>query len=237
MKITIVTIFPQLINSFTNNRIFQRALENNIIDLNIVNLRDFSNNKHKSVDDYGFGGGVGMVLKPESFFDFFKKSGAKNIIFPSPQGVKLNNEIAKELSSKNELTFICGHYEGIDERVVEKYVDLEVSIGDYVVSGGELPTMVILDSIIRFIPQFIKKESAEIESFEAGKLDFGVYTRPETIDNLKVPSVLTSGNHSMINQYRKRDSLLRTLIKRPDLISKLPKEDKQFIKNIVNDIL
>ena len=237
MKVRILTIFPDLIRAFVDNGIFNRAIENNILTIEVYDLREFTDNRHKSVDDYSFGGGAGMVLKAEPFFNFFEKSKAKNVIFPSPQGVKLNNKLSRELSQKQELTFICGHYEGVDERVIEKYVDLEVSLGDYVLSGGELPSLVIMDSILRFIPEFIKKASSELESFEDSLLDNAVYTRPSNIDNEEVPNVLISGNHSHIEEYRKRDSIYRTLLRRPDLLKNISDEDKKLLKKIIEKVL
>lgn len=236
MKINIVTIFPKLIETFLSNGIFQRAIDKGIVAVNIYNLRDFSSDRLGNVDDAPYGGGRGMVLKVEPFINLFNKIDAKNIIFPSPQGVKLDNRVARELSSKEEITLICGHYEGIDERVM-KHVDLEVSLGDYVISGGELASLIILDATLRFVPKYIKSESTEKDSFERSLLDSAPYTRPSIFESDSVPKELMSGNHSLIEEYRRKDAIYRTLIKRPDLLTKLNIEDREYLKRICLDIL
>jgi tRNA (guanine37-N1)-methyltransferase len=237
MKINIITIFPNLIKEFIDTAIFKRAQEKKILSINICDLRDYSNNKHRSVDDYSYGGKPGMVLQAEPFFNYFKENSVKNVVFVSPQGTTLNRSISKELSELDELTIICGHYEGIDDRVIEKHVDIEISLGDYVLSGGELPSLVLIDSIIRFIPNFIDKDSVSNDSFEKPLLDHGVYTRPKNICDLLVPSELISGNHSLIDKYRKLDSIYRTMLKRRDLLKKLDDKDKEIVRYICEDIL
>lgn len=236
MKINIVTIFPHLIETFLDNGIVKRAIKDGTLEINIFNLRDYTDNKHKCVDDYPFGGGPGMVLKGEPFFNFLKEDRGK-LIYPSPQGVTLDNSLAKELSSEKEITLICGHYEGIDERVLER-VDLEVSIGDYVVSGGELPSLIIIDSIIRFIPNFMNNiESAEQDSFNNNLLDSEEYTRPSNIDGESIPEVLLSGHHGKIAEWKNKNAILRTLVRRPDLIKNMSESDKKILKDICEDAL
>lgn len=236
MKINIVTIFPHLIETFLDNAMVKRAKNNGVLEINIFNLREYSKDKHKCVDDYPFGGGPGMVLKSEPFFNFLKKDRGK-LIYPSPQGVVLDNDLAKELSNEKEITLICGHYEGIDERVLER-VDLEISIGDYVVSGGELPSLIVLDSIIRFIPNFMNNiKSAKQDSFNNNLLDSEEYTRPSSINGETIPDVLLSGHHGKIAEWKKRNSILRTLVRRPDLINDMSESDKKILKDICKNAL
>ena len=245
MKIKVVTLFPDLINSFLDNGIFKKAFEKELVKVEVINLRDYSSSKHRSVDDTPYGGKPGMVIAADSFMNFFENNSSGFVVFPSPQGVKLNNNLSRELSTKDEITIICGHYEGIDERVIERYVDLELSIGDYVLSGGELPSLVILDSIVRFIPGFIAKDSVDRDSFENSLLNSAVYTKPSSIDfdkdgldkkgldksredissSSEVPKELLSGNHSLVEAYRRRDAIYRTLVKRPDLLLNIDKKD------------
>lgn len=201
-----------------------RAIENHIFELNIVNIRDYSRDKHKHVDDYPYGGGAGMVMQPGPVYDCYQDivkdmNKKPRVIYMTPQGKVFNQAIAEELSREEELIFLCGHYEGIDERVLEEIVTDEVSIGDYVLTGGELPAMVMIDSISRLIPGVLNNDdSAEYESFQDGLLEYPQYTRPETFMDKKVPPVLLSGHHGNIEKWRREESLKRTLLRRPELL-------------------
>ncbi|MGL5377883.1 MAG: tRNA (guanosine(37)-N1)-methyltransferase TrmD [Cetobacterium sp.] len=233
MKINILTLFPEFFNSFKEHSIVKRAVEKEQVKINIVNIRDFAEGKHKQCDDMPFGGGAGMVMKIEPLMKALEKSGGK-IIYTSPQGVKLNQKLACELAEEPEITIIAGHYEGIDERVIQSKVDLEISLGDFVLTGGELPAMVISDSIIRLIPGVIKKESYENDSFYSGLLDYPHYTRPAEFEGLKVPEVLMSGHHKNIDEWRLKQSLKRTLERRPELLKEreFSKLEKKLLKEI-----
>ncbi|MGL4910014.1 MAG: tRNA (guanosine(37)-N1)-methyltransferase TrmD, partial [Cetobacterium sp.] len=231
--INILTLFPEFFNSFKEHSIVKRAVEKEQVKINIVNIRDFAEGKHKQCDDMPFGGGAGMVMKIEPLMKALEKSGGK-IIYTSPQGVKLNQKLACELAEEPEITIIAGHYEGIDERVIQSKVDLEISLGDFVLTGGELPAMVISDSIIRLIPGVIKKESYENDSFYSGLLDYPHYTRPAEFEGLKVPDVLMSGHHKNIDEWRLKQSLKRTLERRPELLKEreFSKLEKKLLKEI-----
>lgn len=233
MKINILTLFPNLFSGFLSESIIKRAIEKKIVEVNIVNIRDFCFDKHKQADDIPFGGGNGMVLKIEPLFRALENLDGK-VIYTTPQGKIFNQEIANSLSNEQEITIIAGHYEGIDERVVEEKVDMELSIGDYVLTGGEIPAMVIADAIIRLIPDAIKKESYENDSFFNGLLDYPHYTRPAEYQGLKVPEVLLSGHHKNIEQWRIKESLKRTYLRRPELLlnKKLSKEEEKLLSEI-----
>lgn len=197
MKIDILTLFPEMFSSL-NQSIIGKAIENNLIEINLINIRDFSKDKHKKVDDTPYGGGAGMVIKPDVVYDAFKsiKSDDAKTIFLSPQGSVLNQNKVKELSKETHLVLLCGHYEGIDQRVLDEIVDEEISIGDYVLTGGELPAMVLIDSVSRYIEGVINKESVEEESFSEGLLEYPQYTRPEIFLDKNVPEVLKSRKSS-----------------------------------------
>lgn len=197
MKIDILTLFPEMFSSL-NQSIIGKAIENNLIEINLINIRDFSKDKHKKVDDTPYGGGAGMVIKPDVVYDAFKsiKSDDAKTIFLSPQGSVLNQNKVKELSKESHLVLLCGHYEGIDQRVLDEIVDEEISIGDYVLTGGELPAMVFIDSVSRYIEGVINKESVEEESFSEGLLEYPQYTRPEIFLDKNVPEILKSRKSS-----------------------------------------
>lgn len=233
MKINILTLFPEFFDSFKSHSIVKRAVEREQVQINIVNIRDFAEGKHKQCDDIPFGGGAGMVMKPEPILRALEKSGGK-VIYTSPQGVPLNQNLVRELVEEEEITIIAGHYEGIDERVIEAKVDLEISLGDFVLTGGELPAMVISDAIIRLVPGVIKKESYENDSFYNGLLDYPHYTRPAEFEGLKVPEVLLSGHHKNIDEWRLKQSLKRTLERRPELLKdrEFTKLEKKLLKEI-----
>ncbi|MGL4999315.1 MAG: tRNA (guanosine(37)-N1)-methyltransferase TrmD [Cetobacterium sp.] len=233
MKINILTLFPEFFNSFKDHSIVRRAVEREQVEINIVNIRDFAEGKHKQCDDIPFGGGAGMVMKPEPLLKALNENKGK-VIYTSPQGVKLSQKLACELAQEQEITIIAGHYEGIDERVIDSKVDLEISLGDFVLTGGELPAMVISDSIIRLIPGVIKKESYENDSFYNGLLDYPHYTRPAEFEGLKVPDVLMSGHHKNIDEWRLKQSIKRTLERRPELLKdrEFSKLEKKILKEI-----
>lgn len=224
MKVNILTLFPELFTAFKTQSIIGRAVKNNLIDINIINIRDFCFDKHQQADDTPFGGEGGMVMKPEPLFRALENCSGK-VIYTSPQGVKFDQKLALELKDEEEITIIAGHYEGIDERVVMEKVDLEVSIGDFVLTGGELPSMVMVDAVARLIPGVITQASYENDSFFNGLLDYPHYTRPAEYMGLKVPDVLLSGNHKNIREWRMKESLKRTLLRRPDLL-----ENREFSK-------
>ena len=220
MNFDVLTLFPEMFSSL-NESIIGRAVKDKKIDINIVNIRDFSENKHKKVDDTPYGGGAGMVMMPDVVYRAYNslenKENAK-VIYMSPQGKKLNQKKVLELSKENHLIILCGHYEGIDQRVLDKIVDEEISIGDYVLTGGELPAMVLIDSVSRYVEGVLKKDSIKEESFSENLLEYPQYTRPEVFEGEKVPDVLLSGNHKEIEKWRKEKSLEITKKKRPDLL-------------------
>lgn len=220
MKFEILTLFPEMFYSL-NHSIIGRAIEKGLITINLINMRDFSKNKHKKVDDCPYGGGAGMVIKPDIVYDAYqsieKKENAK-VIHLSPQGKVLTQQKVKELSKEKHLILLCGHYEGIDQRVLDEIVDEEISIGDYVLTGGELPAMVLIDSISRNIEGVIREESVAEESFSNQLLEYPQYTRPETFLGKKVPEVLLSGHHENIQQWRKKQQIENTKQKRPDIL-------------------
>lgn len=193
MKIDILTLFPEMFEPLKQS-ILGRAIENNLIEINLINIRDFSKDKHKKVDDTPYGGGAGMIIRADVVYDAFKslKSTNAKTIFLSPQGSTLNQNKVQELSNEEHLILLCGHYEGIDQRVLDEIVDEEISIGDYVLTGGELPAMVLVDAVSRYVDGVISKESVEEESFSNGLLEYPQYTRPEIFLNKQVPEVLKS---------------------------------------------
>ena len=224
MKFSVLTLFPEMF-SVLNESIIGRAKEKELIEIELINIRDFSKDKHKKVDDTPYGGGAGMVLMPDIVYNAYKsiKDKKAKVIYLSPQGKLLNQSKVQELSKENHLILLCGHYEGIDQRVIDEIVDEEISIGDYVLTGGEIPAMVLIDSISRYVEGVLKKESTQEESFSNGLLEYPQYTRPEKFLNHEIPEILKSGHHENIDKWRKEKSLEITMVKRPDLIRK--KED------------
>ena len=221
MKFDVLTLFPEMFQ-ILNQSIIGRAKEKNLIEINLINIRDFSKDKHKKVDDTPYGGGAGMVMMPDVVYDAYKSIKDENakVIYMSPQGKKLTQKKVEELAKNKHLIILCGHYEGIDQRVIDKIVDEEISIGDYVLTGGELPAMVLIDSVSRYSDGVITKESTNEESFTNGLLEYPQYTRPEVFEGEKVPEVLLSGHHANIEKWRKEKSLEITAKKRPDLLNK-----------------
>ena len=221
MKFDILTLFPEMFDSI-NKSIIGKAIEKNLIEINLVNIRDFSKDKHKKVDDTPYGGGAGMVMRPDVVYDAYQsvKSDNAKVIYLSPKGKTLNQERVKELAKENHIILLCGHYEGIDQRVLDEIVDEEISIGDYVLTGGEIPAMVLIDSVSRYIDGVITSESVEEESFSNGLLEYPQYTRPEIFLDKKVPEILLSGHHENIKKWRDEQALEITKQNRPDLLRK-----------------
>ncbi|MDD3656297.1 MAG: tRNA (guanosine(37)-N1)-methyltransferase TrmD [Atribacterota bacterium] len=242
MEIMILTIFPEMFNSPFSESIIKRAKDKNLVNINIIDIRDFAKDNHKSVDDYSYGGGPGMVLKPEPIVEsveyIFKKDKSwidSKVIITSAQGKILNQKIVNRLSSLEKIIFICGRYEGIDERVYRILNAEEISIGDYVLTGGEIPVMVLVDAITRMLPGVLgKEESLKNDSFYNGLLDYPHFTRPEKYKGYEVPEVLLSGDHKRIKSWRIKQSLLRTIIRRPDLLAnrKFSKEELKMINDL-----
>lgn len=225
MKISIITLFPEIFPLFLNFSILSRAQKKGLIEFEVINLRDFAKDTHKTVDDKPFGGGVGMVLKADILSSAVQKvrsnmsSGKSRVVLTSASGRTFNQAKAKELSKLKHLVIVCGHYEGVDQRFVDKYVDEEISIGDYVLTGGEIPALVIADSVTRLIKGVLEKADATInESFEERLLEYPHYTRPQDFEGVKVPAVLVSGNHQEVEKWRKEKSLEKTKKLRPDLL-------------------
>ena len=229
MKIFIITPFPEAINILIENNIANQGIKKNLLNVEIINLRDFAKDNYKKIDDEPYGGGSGMVMMCQPLFDAIDHCidlsvDKPVIIFPSPRGKKLSHDISSELSNEKSLIFICGHYKGIDERVIEKYVDLEISIGDFIISNGELSTMIIFDSIARLVPGVLNDiNSAMTDSFVDDLLDAPYFTRPNEIDGLKVPEVLLSGNHKSIKDWKEKKKIEITKDRRPDLWRKYKK--------------
>lgn len=238
MKISILTLFPEMFSIFEHS-IIGRARDNNIIDMSVYNIRDYTLNKHKKVDDYPYGGGAGMVMAPQPIVDAIrsvKKSNKGKVIFLGPRGKTFNQEMAKELSNEEDLIFLCGHYEGIDERVY-RHIDMEISLGDFVLTGGEMAAIPVIDSILRLIPGVLgKEESFMEESFYNGLLEYPQYTRPEEFEGDKVPDILLSGHHENIRKWRRLQSLQITKKRRPDLYKNitLSKEDIKLLNNNIS---
>lgn len=219
MKFDVLTLFPEMFESMKCS-VIGKAIEKNLIQLNVVNIRDFSKDKHKKVDDTPYGGGAGMILRPDVVYDAYSsiKTEDAKVIYLSPKGRTLNQEKVKELSKEKHLILLCGHYEGIDQRVLDTIVDEEISIGDYVLTGGELPAMVLMDTVSRYIEGVLTKESIEEESFSNGLLEYPQYTRPEVFLGKKIPEILTSGHHEKIKEWRREQSVVLTKQNRPDLL-------------------
>lgn len=241
MRIDVLTIFPEMFETIVKTSIFGKAVEKNIIRLRIHDIREHAANKHKQVDDYPYGGGHGMVMSPQPLFDALhtilgtESSDNTKVVFFSPRGTVLKQDIAVKFVNCEHLILICGHYEGVDQRVIDRFVDYEVSIGDYVLTGGELPAMVFMDCISRLLPGVLgNPNSANEESFSRGLLEYPQYTRPKLYEGLEVPEVLLSGNHKEIERFRTTESLRVTMNRRPDLIefATLTSEEKAYLEEI-----
>ena len=238
MKIKIITLFPKMFEGFVSESIIKRAIEKNVCSVEVIDMRDYSLSKHRHVDDTPYGGGAGMVLACDVVDRAIKANSGDNSykIMMTPQGNKYNQQKALELAGKEEIVLICGHYEGFDERI-RSFVDEEISVGDYVLTGGEIPSMIVADSVIRLLGQAIKQESHEDDSFSNGLLEYPQYTRPLEYNGMVVPEVLVNGNHKLINRFRRKESLRKTYLRRPDLLEKLEftKEDKQLMNEILEE--
>ncbi len=222
LKIDIITIFPDMVKPVLNDSIMKRAQEKGKVQLRVFDLRDYTKDKHKKVDDRPFGGGPGMLMTPQPLFDAIKKIKGRRkarVIFMCPTGIPLVQTKSKALSKERNLILVCGHYEGIDERVREELIDESISIGDYVLTGGELPALVLVDSVVRLLPGVLgHQDSTSDESFEGGRLEYPQYTRPADFRGIKVPNVLLSGNHQQVKAWRETKSLSKTKKCRPDLL-------------------
>ncbi len=240
MNFHVLTLFPDMIRDGFQTSITGRAMAKGILSMEAVNIRDFSVNKHNRVDDYPYGGGAGMVMQAEPVYLAYESVASRlpkkpRVLYMSPQGKVFNQRMAEELAREEELIFLCGHYEGIDERVLEEIVDDEVSIGDYVLTGGELPALVIMDAISRLLDGVLhNEESAEFDSFHDNLLEYPQYSRPEEWRGKKVPPILLSGHHVNVEKWRREQSLLRTKERRPDLLehAQLTKDDKKFLAKL-----
>jgi len=240
MKIDLVTIFPGILEGPFKESMIKRALDRNLVEINLVDLRQYTHDRHRQVDDTPYGGGCGMILKPEPLFeaveDLKSKTRAERtrVILLTPQGQKFNQQMARQLSEEDHLIMICGRYEGVDERVRNSIVDLELSIGDYVLTGGEIAAAVVVDAVVRLLPGFISEEAAANESFSEPLLEHPHYTRPPEYRDQKVPDVLLSGHHGEIAIWRRQQSLKRTYERRPDLLeqAELSPEDMEYLDNI-----
>jgi len=244
MNYHVLTLFPEMIENGLNTSIIGRAIEKGLISLNAVDIRDFSVNKHKRVDDYPYGGGAGMVMQAEPVYRAYEtvreQIGRRpRVVYLTPQGRVFSQAVAEELAGEEDLVFLCGHYEGIDERVLEEVVTDNISIGDYVLTGGELPAMVMIDAISRLVPGVLNNDvSAEFESFYDNLLEYPQYSRPEEWHGKKVPEVLLSGHHGNVEKWRRQQSLIRTAERRPDLLkeAKLTKKDVEYLENACQNI-
>lgn len=221
MKIDILTLFPDMFKGVFDESIIKRAIFEKKVEINIINFRDFTKDPHNKVDDTPYGGGAGMVLMPQPIFDCVKslKTPFSKVILLTPDGISYKQGIAYNLCKEKHLILICGHYEGFDERI-RSLCDMELSIGDYVLTGGEIPAMVIVDSVVRLLPGVINEESSNNDSFNNNLLDYPTYTKPRVYEGMKVPEVLLSGDHKKIAEYRMQESIKKTKLRRPDLLEK-----------------
>lgn len=236
MKFTILSLFPDILKGFFEDSIMSRALDRNLVDYELVNIRDYAYDKHCVCDDSPYGGGAGMVLKPEPLFRALDSVGAseKRVVYPTPSGHPFTQGIANELANEDELIFICGRYEGIDQRVIDHYVDDELSIGDYVISSGEIASLVIVDAVYRLLDGVITQQSLEEESFTQPLLEYPHYTRPKEFRGLEVPAILRSGHHAEIEAWRLRKRVEKTLHHRPELLKNEGLEEK--IQGILDEL-
>ncbi len=242
MQIDILTLFPQMFSSPFSSGLFQRAIDHKLVKVNIHNIRDHTHDKHRTVDDYPYGGGAGMVLKPEPIFETIESLESDSpdrqdllIILLTPQGRLFSQQVALELSNHSHLVLICGHYEGVDERVREHLVTDEISIGDYVLSGGELAAMVVVDAVVRLVPGVLGSAASPLDdSHTTGLLEYPQYTRPSVYRGWSVPEVLLSGNHTQIAQWRREQAIIRTLKRRPELLDKanLCAKEEQLVERL-----
>ncbi|OCL27054.1 tRNA (guanosine(37)-N1)-methyltransferase TrmD [Orenia metallireducens] len=242
MKFEILTLFPEMFEGVLGSSILNKAQERDLINVDTINIRDYATDKHKQADDYPYGGGAGMVMKPEPIFRAIEDlSIGENVpvIFLTPQGKTFNQKMAKDFAKKERLVLLCGHYEGVDQRVRDELVTHEVSIGDFVLTGGELPAMILVDAISRMVSGVLGSDESYIEdSFYHGILDYPQYTRPQEFRGLEVPSILLSGNHAKIARWRRKEALKKTLVRRADLLEevKLSLEDQEILTEIKEEL-
>lgn len=244
MRIDCLTLFPPMLQAVLEESITGRAIKGGILDIRYTNIRDFAQNKHNRVDDAPYGGGMGMVMQAEPIYRAYQSvletaTVRPRVIYMSPQGRVFNQKIAEELAQEPHLVFLCGHYEGVDERVLEEIVDEELSIGDYVLTGGEIPALAVIDAVARMIPGVLPSEEAySEESLYNGLLEYPQYTRPPVFLNREVPEVLLSGHHENINKWRREESIRRTCRKRPELLQKaeLSEEERQLAENVIQEL-
>ena len=232
MKITILTLFPEMFEAL-NHSILSRAQKNKLLEIEVVNIRDFSLDNNKRCDDYSYGGGAGMIMTPQPLFDAIKsvKTSNAHTVYMSPKGKVLSQQKVEELAKLNEMIIVCGHYEGIDQRIIDLCIDEEISIGDYVLTGGELPAMVLVDSVARYIPNVLgNEETTNDESFSAGLLEYPQWTRPAEFEGLRVPQVLLDGNHKEVDRWRLEKSVEVTKKNRPDLYRKYIRKQQKLEK-------
>lgn len=243
MRFYIMTLFPDMVMDGLNTSIIGRAVSKGLLSIEAMNIRDYAFNKHNSVDDYPYGGGAGMLMQAEPVYQCYKALAEKiekkpRVVYLSPQGKTFNQSMAEEFAKEEELVFLCGHYEGIDERVLEEIVTDYVSIGDYVLTGGELPAMIMVDAVSRLVPGVLHNDvSAEFESFQDNLLEYPQYSRPETWHDKQVPKVLLSGHHVNIEKWRREQSVIRTAKNRPDLLEKaeLTEKEKELAREIIGE--
>lgn len=242
IRFDILTLFPDMFRAVLGDSIIKRAADKGLIEMNFVNIRDFSKNKHKKTDDYPYSGGGGMLMTPQPLYDAYQSIAADldykpYTIYMSPCGKVFNQQLAIDLSQKKHIVIICGHYEGIDQRIIDMLVDCEISIGDFVLTGGEIPAMAVVDAVSRMIPGVLSSESSfQNESHYSGLLEHPQYTRPEEFMGHKIPEVLLSGNHAKIEEWKREQSVLQTLKKRPDMLdaAKLSPKEAEYVKKALD---
>jgi len=238
-RVNILTIFPEMFSGFFSSSILSRAVERNLLDIQVTDIRPFSKSKHHNTDDYPFGGGAGMVMMAQPIIDAINSVRSvypsARCLYMGPRGRKLSTSLARELASEREIILLCGHYEGVDQRALDSCVDEEISIGDYILTGGEPAAMVLIDCVSRFIPGVLGcAESSEEESFSDGLLEYPQYTRPRVLNGMQVPDILLNGDHAKIKSWRRKESLKATLLFRPDLLETAPLDDHDL--RILNEI-
>lgn len=241
MRFDVLTLFPDMFSAVLGDSIIGRAQENGIVSVNAINIRDFSKNKHHKVDDTPYSGGGGMLMAPQPIYDAYLSVASEEkekpyTVYMSPQGGVFNQSVAKRLAELDRLVILCGHYEGVDQRVLDRIVDEEISIGDFVLTGGEIPAMAVIDAVCRLIPGVLSGENSyQNESHYSGLLEYPQYTRPPEFMGEKIPDILISGHHANIEKWKREQSLLNTLKKRPDMLEKadLTDEDRRFLNNIM----
>ncbi len=238
MKINVLTLFPEMFYGVLSSSILGKAIEKDILHIRLINIRDFSTDRHRRVDDYPYGGGAGMVMMPQPLYDAVENSRKQlpdaKVLLTSPKGKIFDQQTARRLSRESRLIIVCGHYEGIDQRVIDRCIDEEISIGDYILTGGELPAMIIVDALARLLPEVLgSSASLQEETFERGLLEYPQYTRPARFMDMEVPGVLLSGNHKEIDRWRRMKALEMTYARRPDLLknARLREDEQEWLRN------